>query len=183
MLNKSDYSAQFEKVLSHLEQEVSSLRTGRASIQMLDEVLVSAYGAKMHLHEIASISAPDVSLLVVSPWDKSLMAEVEKGIQTANLNLNPIVDGDQIKIPVPALTQERRQEMVKILHQKAESGRTVLRSVRTEIKKQIEDQEGEAGISEDDIKLALTELDETVKKYVEKLEKRVTDKKQELTSL
>jgi ribosome recycling factor len=183
VIDKSDYLAQFEKVLDHTQQDIASLRTGRASVQMLDEVLVEAYGSRLHLNEVASLSAPDTSLLVVSPWDKSIIAQIEKAIQQANLNLNAVVDGDVIKVPVPALTQERRQEMIKTLHQKAESARVILRSVRTDVKQQIEDQEGEAGISEDDVKLALVELDETVKEYSAKLDDLVDEKEKELTSL
>ena len=182
MINKSDYLAQFEKVLKHVQQEVANLRTGRASIQMLDEVMVEAYGSRLHLNELASISVPDSSLLVVSPWDKGLIAEKEKGIQAANLNLSPVVDSDSIKVPVPSLTQERRQEMVKILHQKAENSRVMLRSVRAEIKQEIEDQEGGAGISEDDIKLSLSELEEVVKEYSTKIDELTKEKEKELTS-
>ncbi|OGJ37829.1 MAG: ribosome recycling factor [Candidatus Pacebacteria bacterium RIFOXYB1_FULL_39_46] len=182
MINKSDYLAQFEKVLKHVQQEVANLRTGRASIQMLDEVMVEAYGSRLHLNELASISVPDSSLLVVSPWDKGLIAEIEKGIQAANLNLSPVVDSDSIKVPVPSLTQERRQEMVKILHQKAENSRVMLRSVRAEIKQEIEDQEGGAGISEDDIKLSLSELEEVVKEYSTKIDELTKEKEKELTS-
>lgn len=115
MINKSDYQDQFDKVLDHVRHEMAGLRTGRATVQMLDDVVVEAYGSTMKINEVASLSAPDASLLVVSPWDKSLIADIEKGIQVANLNLNPVVDGEVIKVPVPPLTQERRQEMVKML--------------------------------------------------------------------
>lgn len=183
MIQKSDYLDQFQKAISHTEKEVSILRTGRASVQMLDDVRVEAYGSMMKLNEVASVNAPDPTLLVISPWDKGVVAAIEKGVLAANLNLNPIVDGDKVKVPVPPLTQERRQEMVKILHQKAESGRVMIRSVRGDVKDMIEDQEGEAGISEDDIKLSLKELDEVSKEYIEKIDQLVKGKEQELLSL
>ncbi len=183
MIQKNDYLAQFKKALIHTEKEVATLRTGRASVQMLDDVVVEAYGSVMRLNEVGSVSAPDPTLLVITPWDKSLVAAVEKGVLSANLNLSAIVDGDKVKVPVPPLTQERRQEMVKILHQKAESGRVMIRSVRSDVKQMIEDQEGEAGISEDDISLGLKELDEVNKEYIDKIDQLVRDKEKELLSL
>lgn len=183
MLTKNEYLAQFTKAFDHTSQEIAALRTGRASVQLLDEVMVEAYGTRMKLNEVASLSAPDASLLVVSPWDKSLIAAVEKAIQSANLNLSPVVDGEVVKVPVPALTQERRQELVKLLHQRAETGRVLVRSARGDIKQSIEDQEGGAGVSEDDIESALKELEEVTKEYIEKIDVLVQNKEKELLAL
>ncbi len=183
MIQKQDYLDQFKKALLHTEKEVATLRTGRAAVQMLDDVRVEAYGSMMRLNEVASVSAPDPTLLVIAPWDKGVVAAIEKGVLAANLNLSPVVDGDKVKVPVPPLTQERRQEMVKILHQKVESGRVMIRSVRSDVKDMIEDQEGEAGVSEDDIKLGLKELDEVSKEYIEKIDQLAKDKEKELLSL
>ncbi|MCC6711496.1 MAG: ribosome recycling factor [Candidatus Pacebacteria bacterium] len=183
MIQKQDYLDQFKKALLHTEKEVATLRTGRASVQMLDDVRVEAYGSMMRLNEVASVSAPDPTLLVIAPWDKGVVAAIEKGVLAANLNLSPVVDGDKVKVPVPPLTQERRQEMVKILHQKVESGRVMIRSVRSDVKDMIEDQEGKAGVSEDDIKLGLKELDEVSKEYIEKIDQLAKDKEKELLSL
>lgn len=183
MIQKNDYLDQFTKTLNHTEKEVATLRTGRASAQMLDDVVVEAYGSAMKIHEVGSINTPDPTLIVVTPWDKNLVADIEKGILAANLNLRPVVDGDAVKVPVPPLTQERRQEMVKILHQKVESGRVMVRSVRTDVKQMIEDQKGEAGISEDDIKISLKELDEVSKEYIGKIDQLAKDKEAELLSL
>jgi ribosome recycling factor len=183
MIQKNDYLDQFKKSLNHTEKEVATLRTGRASVQMLDDVVVEAYGSTMKLNEVGSVSAPDPTLLVITPWDKNLVGDIEKGVLAANLNLSPIVDGDKVKVPVPPLTKERRQEMVKILSQKTESGRVMLRSVRNDVKQMIEDQEGEAGVSEDDIKLGLKELDEVTKEYIGKIDQLAKDKEAELLSL
>lgn len=183
MIQKKDYLAQFSKAITHIEKEIAILRTGRASVQMLDDVNVEAYGSMMKLNEVASLSAPDSSLLVIAPWDKSLVGPIEKGVLAANLNLSPIVDGDKVKVPVPPLTLERRQEMVKILHQKAESGRVMVRSVRADVKSMIDDEKGEAGISEDQIALSLKELEDVTKEYMEKIDMVVKDKEKELLSL
>jgi len=183
MIQKKDYLDQFQKALVHTEKEVATLRTGRASVQMLDDVRVEAYGSMMRLNEVASVSAPDPTLLVISPWDKGVVGAIEKGVLVANLNLSPVVDGDKVKVPVPPLTQERRQELVKILHQKAESGKVMIRSVRSEVRDMIEDQKGEAGISEDDIKFGLKELDDVSKEFIDKIDQLVKDKEKELLSL
>ncbi|HPR14223.1 MAG TPA: ribosome-recycling factor, partial [Candidatus Woesebacteria bacterium] len=126
---------------------------------------------------------PDPQLIVIKPWDKSLLPAIEKAIQLAQLNLNPIVDKDLIRVPVPTLTTERRQEMVKILHQRAEEGRVMLRQIRADIRKDIEKQEGEAGISEDDLKANFTELDDLVKEYMEKIEELVKSKEKDLLTI
>lgn len=182
-INKTSYLEKFEKTLDHAQNDFSTLRTGRASAQLLDGVFIEAYGTRMALHEVASISTPDTQLLVIKPWDKNLLAEIEKGVQLAQLNLNPIIDGDIIRIAVPTLTQERRLEMVKSLHQKEEEAKVILRSVRSEVRKEIEKQEGTAGISEDDVKAEVEELDNTVKEYTVKLEDLVKQKEQELLNI
>ena len=182
-IDKSLYQDRFDKALDHLQRELTSLRTGRASVQLLDGVRVMAYGASMAIHEVANVSAPDAQLLVVKPWDKSLLGEIEKAIQVAQLNLNPVVDGEIIRIPVPPLTKERRQEMVKTLHQKVEEAKIMLRTIRSDVRRDIEDQEGEAGISEDDIKLELNELEEVVKDYIERADSVSANKEKELLSI
>jgi ribosome recycling factor len=182
-IQKSLYLEQFEKVLGHTNAEIATLRSSRASAQLLDGVVVEAYGARMNIQEVASVSAPDAQLLVVKPWDKSLLQAIEKAIQNAQLNLNPIVDGEIIRIVVPALTTERRQEMVKLLKVKVEECRVMLRNKRAEIKKDIEAQEGEQGVSEDDIKAEVAELDQVVKDYMAKLDEMAHKKEQDLLSL
>jgi len=174
------FQQKITKSYEHVLQDVRSLRTGRASVQLLDPVRVEAYGTQMSLVEVASVTAPDATLLVVSPWDKSLISFIEKAIASAGLNLNPVVDGQIIRIVVPALTQERRQEMVKLLHQKIESGRVTVRTIRTETKQEIEEQKGGAGVSEDDIELELDELDKEVKLALTKLDELQAQKEKEL---
>ena len=158
MIAKSDYVPQFQQVFAHTQLELGTLRTGRASVQLLDGVLVEAYGTKLHLNEVATVSAPDATLLVVSPWDKSLVSAVEKAIQ-------------------------RREEMIKVLHQKAESGRVMMRSTRSDVRRQIEDQKGEAGVSEDDIQAAFEELDRVSAEWIGKIDELVAHKEAELKTL
>jgi ribosome recycling factor len=180
-LNSFNTAAQ--KILDHIQQDISSLRTGRASVQLLDPVTVEAYGSRMKLVELATISAPDASMLVVSPWDKSLLEAIARGITVADLQVNPVVDGTMIRISIPPLTEEKRVEMVKRLHQKIEAGKVMFRNLRTETKKSLEDQEGDAGISEDDIKEDLIEMEQVLKTYLEKLEELSSQKEKELMTV
>jgi len=179
----SAFKISAQKVLEHTRQEVATLRTGRANVQILDPVQIEAYGTRMRISELAAISVPDSNMLIISPWDKSLLGSIERGINEANMNLSPVVDGQIIRIVIPALTQERREEMVKLLHQKAEAAKAMLRSVRSDVKREIEKQEGQPGISEDNIAGDLDSLDSQFKVFEEKLEQMTVHKQQELMSL
>lgn len=179
----SSLQTEFSQALAHAEQDIASLRTGKASVQLLDPVKVEAYGTYMQLNEVAQVSAPDANLLVVTPWDKSLMGNVEKAIASAGLNLNPVVDQGIIRIVVPSLTAERRQEMIKLLHQKIESGRVVIRTIRTEGRKHIEAQKGEADVSEDDIRVDEQKLDKLTQDALTKLEQLQQAKEKDLLTI
>lgn len=178
-----EFITKAEKTLDFIRNDISSLRTGRATVQLLDVVVVEAYGTKMKINELANVSAPDPGLLLVAPWDKSLLQTIEKAIATSGINLHPVVDGAVIRIVVPPLTEERRKEMVKLLHQKIEAGRVMMRNVRAEVKKEVDDQEGASGVSEDMIKQDLDTLEKKVKEYMEKIEKLSTDKERELMTV
>ncbi len=173
----------FLKVIEHVKNELKSLRTGRASVSILDDIKVEAYDGMYKIQEVANIQVKDANLLVVSPWDQEVIQNIETAIKNSGLSLNPVVDGEIIRIPIPALTQERRQEMVKKLHQIIEQGKVMLRSVRSEEKKEIEELEGESGVSEDDIQLSIEKLDDLIHEYSEKLEKIGQDKEQDLLNI
>ena len=172
-----------QKAIDHTLSQVNALRIGGASIQMLDPVQVEAYGSLMKLNELANLSAPDPQTLVISPWDASLLASIEKGVQQANLNLNPVVDGKIIRISVPSLTQETRKELVKVLHQKIEDGRIMIRNTRADAKKDIERTEDEDGVSEDDIKANLAELEKKTKSYITELDELLKQKEERLLKI
>jgi ribosome recycling factor len=170
------------KTLDHLRQDIGALRTGRASAQLLDIVTVEAYGSRMKINEVANVSVPDPSLIVVTPWDKSLLGDIEKAISISGLNLPPVVDSNLIRISVPPLTEERRKEMVKLLHQKIESGRVMMRNVRADAKKEI-DKMKEEGVSEDEVARDLQELEKKVKEFMDKIDKLAQDKEKELMTV
>ncbi len=172
-----------EKTIEVVKKDLSSVRTGRAKSSMVEEVKVDAYGAMMEMRELATITAPDSTLIMITPWDKSLIGAISKGIQKAELNIQPIVDGEMVKISIPSLTEERRVELVKVVNQKIESGRVMIRQVRAEIKSEIESQEGESGVSEDDVKNWLKRMQEAVDKVMDILDKIGKAKEVELMKI
>lgn len=183
MFSFSDFQQRADKVIEHIQQDISTLRTGRANTALLDPVMVEAYGAKMRVHELATVSAPDPTLLTVAPWDKSVLEAIEKAIAASGLNLNPVNDGQMIRIAIPPLTEERRKEMVKLLAQKIEAGKVMLRNLRGDVRKDIENLEGEEGVSEDNIKTWLADLDKKVKDIETEIETIKKNKEAELLKI
>lgn len=179
----NEFSSKAQKALAHVKTELAALRTSRANAQLLDPVKVQAYGSTLSLSEVASLTVPDPTLIVIKPWDRSLISSIEKAIMVAALNLNPIVDGEVIRVPVPPLTQERRQEMVKLLAQKIEAGRVLIRNIRSETKHEIEDGKGEADISEDDIKRDLVVLEDKVKDLLDQIQALQDQKQKDLLTI
>lgn len=169
-----------DKTFSHLQQELSKLRTGRANVSMLDDVQVEAYGAYMKVAEVASISAPDPSLIVISPWDKSLLGAIEKAIFASGLSLSPAVDSEVVRLPVPPLTQEKREELVKVVYKKLEEARVMLRTARQDTKQEVENTEG---VSEDVIEQQLKDLDTAQHEYNAKLEQLAKEKEAALLQI
>jgi ribosome recycling factor len=179
----ANLKSRLDQTVEVVKKDLSSVRTGRAKPSLVEDVKVEAYGTMMTIKELATISAPDTTLIVIAPWDKGLVAAISSGIQKSGLNIQPIVDGDTVKIAIPALTQDRREELVKLVHTKLESAKVMIRGVRTEIKEEIEAQEGEAGISEDSIKAWLESMQKTVEQYMVKIEDLGKEKEKELMTL
>jgi ribosome recycling factor len=127
-----DAKQQMHKAVENTQRELATIRSGKATTSLLDTVKVDAYGQQMPLNQVASVSAPEAQLLIVQPWDKSLMGTVEKSIMTADLGLNPSNDGNLIRVPLPPLTEERRKELVKIVRKLAEEGKIAVRHARSE---------------------------------------------------
>lgn len=181
--DSNEFKQKLNKSLEHLKTDISTLRTGRASTQLLDPVKIEAYGSQMRVQELANVSAPDASMVVVTPWDKNLLENIEKGIASAGLNLHPVVDGDIIRISIPPLTEERRKEMVKSLGQKLEQGKVMMRNIRNDAKKDIESLEGSEGMSEDDVKNLLEEMEDVFKNKLEELDQIGAEKEKELMTV
>ena len=172
-----------EAAVEALRREFAAVRTGKASPALLDTVRVDAYGSKMPLNQVANISTPEVSLLVVQPYDKALLADIERAIQTANLGLNPANDGNLIRVPIPPLTEERRKEYAKLLHQMTEEARISMRHARKvgndEIKVAIKEHE----TSEDEGFRQLEQIQELTDKYSSLLDEMLENKEKEVMAI
>ena len=144
--------------IEHVRRELSGVRTGRASVTILDTVHVEAYGSSMPLNQVASLSIPEPSLIVAQPFDPSLMGAVEKAIRSANLGLNPANDGKVVRVPVPPLTDERRKELSKLVHKYAEEGRNGVRQVRRDANDRLKKLLKDSKISQDDERKGLDEV-------------------------
>ena len=172
-----------EAAVEALRREFAAVRTGKASPALLDTVRVDAYGSKMPLNQVANVSTPEASLLVVQPYDKALLEDIERAIHTANLGLNPANDGNLIRVPVPPLTEERRKEYAKLLHQMTEEARISMRHARKvgndEIKVAIKDHE----TSEDEGFRQLEIIQELTDKYSTLLDEMLENKEKEVMAI
>jgi ribosome recycling factor len=169
---------EFQKAIDFFKKDIANLRTGRANPAMLDGVLVEAYGAKTPLNGLASITVSDAKSMVIAPWDKNVLKDVEKAIVEAELGVGVINEGDKIRLSIPQMTEENRKDLVKKLNEKLETARIAIRKIRDEIKDDIEEAEKNKEISEDNKFRFITELDEEVKKKNDEL-KEVKDKKEQ----
>jgi ribosome recycling factor len=172
-----------DKAVEDFRKEMASTRTGRASVHMLDGVTVEAYGSQMPLNQLANVSAPEPQLITVQAWDVSLIGAVEKAIRSADLGLNPMNDGKLVRVPVPALTEERRKDMVKHLHKVLEEHRTAVRNIRRDgndlIKKALKDKK----ITEDEERGALDQIQKLTDDEIKKMEELAKGKEKEVLSI
>jgi len=172
--------SRMEKAVEDFRKEMGATRTGRANVHMLDTVKVEYYGSPMPLNQVATVHAADAQLITIQPFDPTIMHEIEKAIQTADLGMNPQNDGKMIRIPVPPLTEERRKEMVKHLHKVLEEHRTAVRNIRRDgndaIKKAMKDKK----ISEDDERRALEEIQKLTDDEIKKMEEMSKTKEKEV---
>ena len=176
-MNISNYKQEFDKTVEYLRHDISGLRTGRASTAMVEDISVEAYGTRQPLKATASINVSDAKTLVIEPWDKGLLAAVEKGIRESDLGINPVNDGRVIRLCLPELTTERRAELTKVLHQKLENARISVRKVREEAREEIKMEEEGKVIGEDEKFRLQEEIEKLVKDYNEKV-KEVGEKKE-----
>jgi ribosome recycling factor len=176
----SQAQAQMDKSIEALRREFNSVRTGKASPALLDMVRVEAYGSKMPLNQVATVNSPEPRMLLVQPWDKSLMSEIEKAIRNSELGLNPANDGNLIRVPIPALNEERRRELVKMLHRLAEEGRVAVRHARQEANKEIKRRQSEHEISDDDAHREMDRIQKLTDDYIGKIDHLLRAKEEEV---
>ena len=178
-----DAKTRMEAALEALRREFATVRTGKATPALLDTVRVDAYGSKMPLNQLATISAPESSLLVVQPFDKTLLPDLERGIMTADLGLNPANDGNIIRIPIPPLNEERRQEYVKLLHRMTEEGRISIRHARRTVREELHQLVRDHELSEDEGRRREDGLEKLTKEYVEKIDQLLKNKEEEVMAI
>ncbi len=169
-----------DRSLEAVRREFSTVRTGKATPTLLDTVRVEAYGSTMALNQVANVSAPEPGLLLIQPYDRNISQEIAQGIQKADLGFNPSVDAAVIRVPVPPLSEERRKEMVKVLHRLAEEGRISVRHVRQEAKNELQrmQKDGEAG--EDEIHRRLDELQSITDEHIATIDELLKKKEAEV---
>jgi ribosome recycling factor len=178
--DKADVERRMKGAVEALKSDLQGLRTGRANTTLLDPVVVEVYGSMMPLSQVATVSAPEPRMLSVQVWDKSNMIPVEKGIAHANLGLNPIIDGQTLRLPIPDLTQDRRKELAKLAGQYAEKAKIAIRNVRRDAMESLKTDEKKKEISEDDRKRSEDQVQKLTDQYVKETDEAAAKKEQEI---
>jgi ribosome recycling factor len=169
-----------EKAVEDFRKELSAMRTGRANVSLLDHVRVDYHGTSMPINQLGTLSVPDPMMIVISPWDPTATAMIDKAIRTSDLGLNPSSDGKVVRVPIPPLTEERRKEIVKHLHKVLENHRTAVRNIRRDVKEAVEKLEKEKKISEDERKRTVDELEKITHSETKKVEDLSAAKEKEI---
>lgn len=182
MVNKvlKESEEKMKKSVEFVRQEFAKIRTGKATTALLDGIKAEYYGSVLPLNQLANISVADVHTLVVQPWDKSALQSIEKAILTSELGLNPLNDGNVLRIPIPPLTEERRKDLVKLCKKFAEDGRIAVRNVRREALEHLKKMEKEEHFSEDDRKRAENEVQKLTDKYIKLIDELLEHKEKEI---
>lgn len=179
----TDAQARMKKAVDHTLHEFSAIHTGKASPAMVESVMVEAYGSTMRLKECAAVSTPDARLIQIQPWDASLVKAIAKGVIDANLGFNPIVDGKTIRVPLPEMSRERRQEFVKNAHRLAEEGRVAVRNLRRDAMEAAKKAKKEGQLSEDDEKRLEKEVQAATDKAIAEINTHLAHKEKELLTV
>jgi len=172
-----------EKAVEDFRKELSTLRTGRANAALLDHVRVDYHGTPMPVNQLGTVTVPDATLIMIAPWDPSVVPLIDKAIRTSDLGLNPTNDGKVVRVPIPSLNEERRKDLVKHLHKVLENHRTAVRNIRRDIKEAIDKLEKDKKISQDDHKRALEELERVSHAETKKIEDLSTAKEKEIMEI
>lgn len=178
-----DARSKMEKTLSVTREELSKLRSGRAAPSLLDAVRVNYYGASTPLKQLASVTAPEPRLLIIQPYDAGVAAEIQKAIQGADLGLQPQLEGKMIRIPIPTLSRERREELVKVVKKVVEDGRVSVRAIRRDANEHAKKLKNDKSITEDELNLSLEEVQKTTDQFIKQLDELAVSKEKELTTV
>jgi ribosome recycling factor len=179
----ADAKDKMHKAILHLKEEMGSIRTGRASPALLSRITVDYYGATVPLQQLASITVPEPRTLMVQPFDKNSIQSIEKALQSSDLGITPSNDGQVIRLNIPQLTEERRKELIRVVHGRAEEGRVAVRNVRRHHKDELEKLERDRSISEDDLKRAEKDLQKLTDQFISEVDEILVHKEQELKEI
>jgi len=180
---KKQSAEKMEKAIQVLKKDLASLRAGRATPALLEKVTVSYYGSEMPVNQLASISAPEPRLLVIQPWDKSVLAEIERAILKSELGLTPTNDGNVIRIAIPPLTEERRAELVKVVKKSGEESKVAIRNIRRDANEEIKKMGKNGEISEDDVRRGQDEIQKLTDRYIRKVDEVIAAKEKEIMEI
>jgi ribosome recycling factor len=169
-----------QKAVEALKQDIASLRTGRASSALVERIMVDYYGTPTPINQVASISVPEARLLVIQPWDRKMLTDIEKAIQKSDLGINPNNDGQVIRLAIPPLNEERRRDMVKTLHKKLDEHKVAIRNVRRDAQDKLRDREKKKEVSEDELKRSSERLQKLTDRYIDEMDKVGKAKEQEI---
>lgn len=178
-----DLKRRMQGALSVLKTEFSGLRTGRASSSMMDPISVQAYGQAMPINQVATVSVPEPRMIAVQVWDKGMVSAVERAIRESNLGLNPVVDGTLLRLPIPELNQERRQDLIKVAHKYAEQAKVAIRHVRRDGMDTAKKAEKDGDISQDDSRVASEEVQKLTDSMITEVDSMLEKKEQEISQV
>ncbi|HOD18356.1 MAG TPA: ribosome recycling factor [Candidatus Cloacimonadota bacterium] len=180
---KEQAGEKMQKALDSLLHQFSKIRTGRASVSILDDVKINYYGSPTPVKQLCNISIPEARLIVIQPWDKTTLADIEKAILAANLGITPENDGNVIRLPFPPLTEDKRKEIVKNLKKMAEDARVAIRNIRRDINEEVKKNKKDSEISEDDEKKFLKEIQEITDDWIKKVDEAEKVKEKEIMEI
>ena len=185
MLNSiiDEAKEKMEKSLEHYRNELRSVRTGRASVAMFENIKVDYYGTPTPLNQVGTLSAPEPRMITIQPWERNLIPAIEKAILTSNMGFNPSNDGSIIRIPIPQLTEERRRDIVKVIKKMSEDAKVIIRNIRRDANESFKKSEKDKEISEDDAKKGVTKIQELTDEYVKKVDELTSKKEKEVMEI
>ncbi len=181
--NESIYSSKMDKSIQSLKKEISTLRTGRANTNMLDNIKVDVYGQNMPINQLATLSVPEARLISVQVWDKTNLNLIESAIQKSDLGINPQIDGQILRLRIPDLTEERRNELIKVLKNMCEKGKVAIRNIRRDANEDLKKKLKDKVLSEDDSKNLEKNIQKLTDNNIEKIEKILIDKEKEISKI
>ncbi|MBK1692312.1 ribosome recycling factor [Ectothiorhodospira mobilis] len=180
---KKDAATRMGKSIESLRQEMAKIRTGRAHTSLLDHIHVEYYGSEVPIHRVASVNVEDARTLTVTPWERDMVGKVEKAIMNSDLGLNPATAGTVIRVPMPALTEERRRELVKVVRHEAENARVAIRNIRRDANGELKSMLKDKTLSEDDERKGQDEIQKLTDQYVAEVDKVLAEKEKELMAV